>query len=147
MNNIEVVQKWFEAAWTVKGYNPDILRQLAAENIQFYYPLQGKKNGIEEIIACHETYRKSIPNMDFEVVGDIIAQGKYVVGRWIGGGTFSGVAFDSEKFGVLPGNTGKKVRYTGTTVFVVENGKIVKEEGEEQALEVLLELGLVKAVS
>ena len=142
--NVKVVGEWFEAAWTVKGYCPDTLRKLAADNIEFYYPLQGAKKGIEEIIACHDTYRRSIPDMDFEVVGDIIAQGKYVVGRWIGGGTFAGEAFDAGQFGTLPASTGKKVRYTGTTVFVVENGKIVEEKGEEQALEVLLELGLVK---
>ena len=142
--NVMIVQKWFEAAWTVKGYAPDTLRKLAAENIEFYYPLQGAKKGVEEIIACHETYRKSIPDMDFEVIGDIIAQGKYVVGRWIGGGTFCGAEFDSGNFGVVPANSGKKVRYTGITIFVVENGKIVEEKGEEQALDVLLELGLVK---
>jgi predicted ester cyclase len=145
MTNKEIVAKWFDAAWTVKGYCPDTLRELAAPNIEFFYPLQGTKKGIEEIIACHDMYRKSIPDMDFDVVGDVIAEGKYVVGRWIGGGTFSGEAFDSGKFGMLPANTGKKVRYTGITIFVVENGKIVEEKGEEQALDVLLELGLVKA--
>jgi len=144
VENSKVVEEWFTAAWTVKGYCPDKLRKLAAENIEFYYPLQGAKKGIEEIIACHNMYRKSIPDMDFEVVGDVIAQGKYVVGKWIGGGTFSGEAFDSGKFGVVPANSGKKVRYTGITIFVVENGKIVEEKGEEQALDVLLELGLVK---
>ena len=82
--------------------------------------------------------------MDFKVVGDIISQGKYVVGKWIGGGTFAGEAFDSGKFGVVPANSGKKVCYSGITIFVVENGKIVEEKGEEQALDVLLELGLVK---
>ncbi|MDR2826128.1 MAG: ester cyclase [Deltaproteobacteria bacterium] len=145
--NIKVVEEWFQAAWTVKGYCPNTLRKLAADNIEFYYPLQGAKKGIDEIIACHDMYRRSIPDMDFAVVGDVIAQEKYVVGKWIGGGTLSGVALDSGKFGVVPANSGKKICYTGITIFVVENGKIVEEKGEEQALDVLLALGLVKPVA
>jgi hypothetical protein len=67
-----------------------------------------------------------------------------VVGRWIGGGRHTGRAFDDLAVGKLDKpNTGKDVYFSGTTIFTLENGKIVDEIGEEQALTALQQLGLV----
>jgi hypothetical protein len=67
-----------------------------------------------------------------------------VVGRWIGGGKHTGVAFDDLAVGKLDKpNTGKDVYFSGTTIFTLKNGKIVDEIGEEQALTALQQLGLV----
>ena len=75
----------------------------------------------------------------------MIASGPYVVGRWIGGGTHSGGAFSDLAVGELASpNTGKKMYFSGTTIFTLEGGKIVDETGEEGALTALQQLGLVK---
>ena len=142
--NIRVVEKWFKACWTKEGYSPGTLRELAAENIVFRYPLQGEKHGIENVIVTLETLRASFPDLHFDVEGEIISDGKYVVGKWIGGGTHKGAAFCDNPFGItIPAQSGRKMRYAGTTIFVVENGKIHSEIGQEEALEAALQLGLV----
>lgn len=67
-----------------------------------------------------------------------------MVGRWIGGGTHTGVAFHDLAVGALDKpNTGKKMYFSGTTIFTLKDGKIVDETGEEGALTALQNLGLV----
>jgi hypothetical protein len=68
-----------------------------------------------------------------------------VVGRWIGGGTHTGVAFDDLAVGALEcPNTGKKIYFFGTTIFTLKDGLIVDETGEEGALTALQQLSLVQ---
>ncbi|KAK5798653.1 hypothetical protein VI817_004943 [Penicillium citrinum] len=63
---------------------------------------------------------------------------------WIGGGKHNGRAFDDLAVGKLDkSNTGKEVHVSGTTIFILKNGKIVDEIGEEQALTALQKLGLL----
>jgi predicted ester cyclase len=75
----------------------------------------------------------------------MIAEGDYVVGRWDGGGTHTGPAFKDLPVGSLPAASGRKMKFTGTTVFRIVNGKIAEEIGEEGALTALQQLGLVPA--
>jgi SnoaL-like polyketide cyclase len=51
------------------------------------------------------------------------------LGRWDGGGTHTGHAFSDLSFGSLPAASGRKMRFTGTTVFRIENRKIAEEIG------------------
>ena len=68
-----------------------------------------------------------------------------MVGRWIGGGTHTGVAFRDLAVGALEkANTGKKMYFSGTTIFTLKDGLIVDETGEEGALTALQQLGLVQ---
>jgi len=46
----------------------------------------------------------------------------------------------------LPAATGRKMRFTGTTVLRIEGGKIVEEIGLDDGLTALQQLGLIKAV-
>jgi hypothetical protein len=46
---------------------------------------------------------------------------KAIVGRWEGGGTHTGPAFSDFLAGPLPAATGRKMRFTGTTVLRLEN--------------------------
>lgn len=144
--NKEVVKQWFTAAWTKDGYNPETLRKLAADDIVFEYPLQGRHEGIEDIINTLETWNASFPDMNFEVTGDLIAEGDYVAGPWYGGGTHTGAALtacDCVK-GTVPAKSGKEIKYSGITIYKVVDGKIKSEMGHEEALDVALILGLLK---
>lgn len=68
-----------------------------------------------------------------------------MVGRWIGGGTHTGVAFDDLAVGALERpNTGKKIYFSGISIFTLKDGLIVDETGEEGALTALQQLGLVQ---
>lgn len=63
---------------------------------------------------------------------------------WDGGGTHTGPAFADFAVGKLDtANTGKTIRFTGTSVFRLEGGKIVEEIGEEGALRAVSQLGFV----
>jgi predicted ester cyclase len=74
----------------------------------------------------------------------LIAENDYVVARWFGGGKHTGKACFDLPIGSLPQpNSGKEMRFSGTTVFTLRDGKIVEEIGEESALSALQQLGLI----
>ncbi|KIN05283.1 hypothetical protein OIDMADRAFT_192980, partial [Oidiodendron maius Zn] len=73
-----------------------------------------------------------------------IAEGEYIVGRWISGGKHTGCAFDDLAVGKLSQlNTGKEIYFSATTSFTPNDGKFVDVKGEEGALTALQQLGLV----
>ena len=91
-------------------------------------------------------FRAAFPDLAFGGAGELIAEGDYVVGRWIGGGTHTGPAFDDFLIGALPAATGRKMRFTGTTVLRVENGRVAEEIGLDDGVTALTQLGLIQAV-
>jgi hypothetical protein len=68
----------------------------------------------------------------------------YVVGRWEGGGTHTGPAFNDFLIGGLPTNTGRKMKFTGTSVLELQNGLIIEEIGHDDDVTALTQLGLIK---
>src|SRR5262249_3881621 len=76
---------------------------------------------------------------------DLIADGDYVVGRWEGGGTHTGVEFDDLPIGSLAAGSGKSMRFSGTTVLRLENGLITEEVGLDDDVAVLRQLGIIPA--
>ena len=64
-------------------------------------------------------FRDAFADVNFWGTADLIAEGDYVVGRWEGGGTHTGPAFDDFLVGSLPERSGRKMRFTGTTVLRV----------------------------
>jgi predicted ester cyclase len=68
-----------------------------------------------------------------------------VVGRWEGGGTHTGPAFSDFLAGALPANTGRKMKFTGTTVLKLRDRKIVEEIGLDDGVTALQQLGLLRA--
>ena len=85
---------------------------------------------------------KMIPDLKY-VVDRYVAEGDYVVGRWEGGGTHTGPAFSDFLIGSLPAGSGRKMRFTGTSVLKVENGLITEEIGLDDGVTVLRQLGLI----
>ena len=57
----------------------------------------------------------------------------------------TGPAFSDFLAGSLPAASGRKMRFTGTTVLRVENGKIAEEIGLDDAVTALQQLGILKA--
>ena len=88
-------------------------------------------------------FRAAFPDLNFWGAADLIAEGDYIVGRWEGGGTHTGPAFSDFLVGSLPAASGRKMRFTGTTVLHVEGGKIAEEWVEFDALSFLQQLGVV----
>jgi predicted ester cyclase len=77
----------------------------------------------------------------------LIAEGDYVVGQWEGGGTHTGPAFSDFLMGSLPAASGHKMRFTGTTVLKVIDGKIIEEVGLDDGLTATTQLGVVAVVA
>ncbi|KAK7402571.1 hypothetical protein QQX98_011676 [Neonectria punicea] len=107
--------------------------------------MHGSRYGKEAAKKMLSEFNEAFPDISFHAYQHpLIASGPYVVGRWIGGGTYTGVAFDDLAVGGLDEPiTSKKMDFTGITIFTPKNGKIVDETGEEGALTALQNLDLV----
>jgi predicted ester cyclase len=99
----------------------------------------------EDVRNFMEGFRAAFPDLNFWGAAELIAEGDYVVGRWEGGGTHTGPALSDFFIGSLPTASGRKMRFTGTTVLRVENGKIAEEVGLDDGVTALQQLGLLKA--
>lgn len=141
--NKEIVGRWFEGFWG-KTYNPSIVDELAAPNMLLQYSLHEPRKGHADIKAFMKDFRAAFPDLNFWGAADLIAEGDYVVGRWEGGGTHTGPAFSDFLIGSLPAATGRKMRFTGTTVLKLEKGKIVEEIGLDDGVTALTQLGLIR---
>jgi predicted ester cyclase len=143
-DNKALVGRWFTDFW---GENCDlqIVDELAAPDMLLQYSLHEPRRGHADIKAFMTGFREAFPNIAFTGAADLIAEGDYVVGRWIGGGTHTGPAFSDFLMGSLPASTGKKMRFTGTTVLRIVNGKITEEIGLDDGVTALQQLGLIRA--
>ena len=143
--NKAVVGRWFTEFWG-KTYNPGVIDDLAAPDMLLRYSLHAPRHGQQDIKAFQAGFREAFPDLNFWGTADLIAEGDYVVGRWEGGGTHTGPAFGDFLAGSLPAATGRKMRFTGTTVLRLENGKIVEELGLDDGVTALQQLGLIRTV-
>lgn len=144
-DNKAIVGRWFAIFW---GPTCDltIVDELAAPDMLLQYSLHEPRRGHADIKAFMTDFRAAFPDLSFGGAADLIAEGDYVVGRWVGGGTHTGPAFSDFLAGSLPAATGRKMRFTGTTVLRLENGKIVEEIGLDDGVTALTQLGLIRTV-
>src|ERR1700688_2775628 len=144
--NKSIVGRWFNEFWG-KTCNLAIVDELADPNMLLHYSLHELRRGREDIKAFMTGFRKAFPDLNFWGAADLIAEGDLVVGRWEGGGTHTGPAFGDFLMGSLPANTGRKMKFTGTTVLKLKDGKIVKEIGLDDGVAALTQLGLIKTAA
>ena len=142
--NKEIVGRWFTQFWG-NPWNPKVIDELAAPDMLLQYSLHEPRRGRADVADFMNGFRAAFPDLAFGGAADLIAEGDYVVGRWIGGGTHTGPAFDDFLVGGLPAASGRKMRFTGTTVIRVENGRIAEEIGLDDGVTALTQLGLIQA--
>jgi predicted ester cyclase len=140
--NKAIVGRWFTEFWG-NPWNPAVVDELAAPDIRFEYSMHAPRRGREDVKKFATEFRAAFPDLNFWGTADLIAEGDYVVGQWEGGGTHTGPAFSDLPIGSLPAGSGKKMRFTGTTVLRVTNGLITEELGIDDAVTVLKQLGLI----
>ncbi|MEH2548357.1 putative ester cyclase [Bradyrhizobium sp. AZCC 2262] len=143
-NNKEIVGRWFKEFWG-NPWNPEIVDELAAPDMLLQYSLHAPRRGRDDVRAFMVAFRDAFPDLNFWGTADLIAEGDYVVGRWEGGGTHTGPAFDDFLVGALPARSGRKMRFTGTTVLRVTGGRIAEEVGLDDGATALQQLGILKA--
>jgi predicted ester cyclase len=141
-HNKATVGRWFTDFWG-KTCNLDIVDELAAPGMLLQYSLHAPRKGHADIKAFMTDFRRSFPDLSFWGAADLIAEGDYVVGRWEGGGTHTGPAFSDFLMGSLSAATGRKMRFTGTSVLKLNDGKIVEEIGLDDGVTALQQLGLI----
>jgi predicted ester cyclase len=142
-DNKSIVGRWFTQFWGER-YNPNIVDELAAPDMLLQYSLHEPRRGRDDIKAFMADFRAAFPDLNFWGAADLIAEGDYVVGRWQGGGTHTGPAFSDFLIGSLPAATGRKMRFTGTTVLRIQDGKIAEEVGLDDGVTALQQLGLLR---
>jgi predicted ester cyclase len=141
-DNKDVVGAWFTHFWG-KTCNLQIVDEIAASDMLLKYSLHKPRRGHTDIKAFMTEFRNAFPDLNFWGTADLIAEGDYVVGQWEGGGTHTGPAFSDFLMGSLPANSGRKMRFTGTTVLRLKDKKIVEEIGLDDGVTALTQLGLL----
>jgi predicted ester cyclase len=144
-DNKTLVGRWFTEFWG-ETCELSVVDELAAPDMLLQYSLHAPRRGREDIKAFMSGFREAFPDLNFWGTADLIAEGDYVVGRWEGGGTHTGSSFSDFLVGSLPAATGRKMRFTGTTVLRIKNGKIAEEIGLDDGVTALQQLGLIRAV-
>ena len=142
--NKDIVSRWFTSFWGA-NCNLGIVDELAAPDMLLQYSLHAPRRGRADIKAFMTGFRQAFPDLAFSGAADLIADGDYVVGRWKGGGTHTGPAFDDFLIGSLPAATGRKMHFTGITVLRVVDGLISEEVGLDDGVTALQQLGLLRA--
>jgi predicted ester cyclase len=140
--NKSVVGRWFSEFWG-KDSRLAVVDELAAPNMLFRYSLHRARRGGDDIKAFMTGLRSAFPDLSFRMTADLIAEGAYVVVQWEGGGTHTGPAFTDFRAGSLPIASGRTMRFTGTTLFKLTDGKIVEELGIDDGATALTQLGLM----
>jgi predicted ester cyclase len=143
-DNKAIVGRWFTDFWG-KRCDLGIVDTLAAPDMLLQYSLHAPRRGHKDIKAFMTSFREAFPDLGFWGAAELIAEGDFVVGRWEGGGTHTGPAFSDVLVGSLPAATGRKMRFTGTTVLRIANGKIAEEIGLDDGVTALQQLGLIRA--
>lgn len=143
-DNKAIVGRWFAEFWG-KDFNLGVVDEIAAPDMLLKYSLHAPRRGRDDIKAFITDFRGAFPDLNFWGTADLIAEGDYVVGQWEGGGTHTGPAFRDFLAGSLPAATGRTMRFSGTTVLKVIDGRIAEEIGLDDGVSALTQLGLLKA--
>ncbi len=115
----------------------EIVDELASPDLAVRFPVF--PHGIRGIPAFKEMLarlRSAFVNADIQIE-DEIAEGDKVVLRW----SFS--ATHQAEFPPSVRPTGKRLKWTGISIYRIVNSKVVEERGEEDYLGILRQLGLI----
>ena len=143
-NNKAIVDRWFTEFWG-HSWNPGIVDELCAPDILLQYLLQAPLRGRADVKMFMTTFREAFPDVRVWPATELVADGDYVVGRWVGSGTHTGPAYCDFLVGVLPAASGQRMRFSGTTVLRVQNDKIASQIGLDDGVTASLQLGLTGA--
>lgn len=130
----KTVARRFIQIWG-KG-NLGIIDELAAPSLSVQYPAMPQViRGSKTFRQVMESFRLAFPDSDLQIEEEIAENDKVVI-RWSFSGTHQGILLG------IPA-TGKKVKWTGITIYQIVDGKVMEERGEEDFLGFFRQIGLV----
>lgn len=139
-----IVTRWFAEFWG-QSWNPGVVDELCTPDILLQYLLQAPVRGRADVKAFMTRFRAAFRDVRVEPATELMADGDYVVGRWVGSGTHSGPAYCDFLVGDLPAASGQRMRFSGTTVLRLRNDKIAEQIGLDDGVTASLQLGLTGA--
>ena len=113
-SNKEIIVNYSKALWGDR--NLSVIDQIFAIDAKIHSPLNTVQ-GSETMHDIIEKWLTAFPDLSI-TWEEFIAEGNRVVSRWSAIGTHLGGFFDTKP-------TYKEVRYSGVTIYHLENGKIV----------------------
>jgi steroid delta-isomerase-like uncharacterized protein len=116
----------------------DALTEVVSEDLLTPKIMPGYGDGVEGGRNIHNTTLIGMPDWRTEIE-DLIAEGDKVVARIRMTGTHTG------DFYGIPA-TGKRVEFTGIYIVRIANGKIIEHWGEEDAVSLLTQLGVMPKI-
>jgi len=131
--NKSLVRRYFEEVANKK--NLAAAEELFADDTVFAAPYFPKLRGLEGRMQAEAVVHSAYPDGRY-TIKELIAEGNSVVARWSFRGTHKG-----ELMGMAA--TGKKVSLTGTSTFVIRDGKIASEWADYDALGQWQQLGVI----
>ncbi len=135
-DNRQIVQRFMDECWSQGNLNT--VMELVANDCRYHDPVfPSLTSGAENIKNHIQTCRNGFPDLTF-ATDDTIAERNEVVVHWTGTGTHKG-----EFLGMPP--TNKKASVTGTSIFRIEDGKIVEEWANWNLMSMMEQLGIAMA--
>lgn len=133
--NKQIVQRFVEECWNQGNLNR--LSDFLADQVQFHDPVFPNLNpGIQNIRTHIELSRKAFPDLRF-TIDDTIAERNEVVLHWKAQGTHKGPFL-----GMQP--TNRRCTLDGTSIYRLENSKIVEEYANWNLATMMQQLGVVE---
>jgi steroid delta-isomerase-like uncharacterized protein len=130
----DLAQRYLDAAWN--RFELDALDSLASPDLAVSYPLiPDGVRGLESFKQVLREIQAGMPDVHFDL-RHVATQGDTAVFSWAASGTHTGPLLGLEP-------TGRTVRWSGLSVIEVSDGRVAKEWGEEDALGVFRQLGVV----
>jgi steroid delta-isomerase-like uncharacterized protein len=135
-DNRQIVQRFMDECWNQGNLNT--VMELVANDCRYHDPVfPSLTSGAENIKNHIQTCRNGFPDLTF-TIDDTIAERNEVVAHWTGTGTHKG-----QFLGMPP--TNKKASVTGTSIFRIEDGKIVEEWANWNLMSMMEQLGIATA--
>jgi len=133
--NKQVVQRFVEECWNQGNLNR--LSDFLADQVRFHDPVFPNLNpGIQNVKNRIELSRRAFPDLRF-TIDDTIAERNEVVLHWKAHGTHKGPFL-----GMQP--TNRKCTVDGTSIYRLENSKIIEEYANWNLATMMQQLGVLE---
>jgi predicted ester cyclase len=132
--NKEIVTEFVKAT---NKLELDKLDDMVVEDYVEHQPIPGQPAGREGLKWAYRVFNEPFPDLEFDFA-DVIAEGDLVVGRGIGDAVQKG------DFMNIPA-TNKRVKWSGTRLFRMRDGKLIEGWINIDMLGMLQQLGVVPA--